>query len=137
MAVQNVQEFRTVIYDIIARIIRQADEQTRTAAMAIENLNVRIQELETANTQLMAELQVSVSNAQATQVTEMLAELSRLSTELTESFNPTPSADALIVAVQDSPNIQTPEAISSVVQVGTSEVTPDAAIEEAMRAMIL
>jgi hypothetical protein len=88
--------------------------------------------------QLQAALSASqdaASKALASQAADQASALDSLSSELQATFNPTPVADAVAVAVEESPVIETPAIVEAAQTLEEPVATEVAVVEAAVEAI--
>ena len=130
----NLAAFKAFVTELISNIIAKCDAQARKDAEAIATISAKAEELSKALEAANAAVEEAKAAALATAAAQA-AELDALTTELQNTFNPTPVADALAVAVEASPEVETPAPIDGGITIGTSEPTRDEVIEASLDAI--
>lgn len=132
------EEFRESMFTLIRIVIQKGDANGSKDKATIDKLSA---DLSAANV-LISQLQAAIvakdqaqSEALAAQSSELLGYLDTLSTDLSNEFNPTSTADAVAEAVQESPEIETPVEVTEATTIGTSEETPPEVAEAAIAAI--
>jgi hypothetical protein len=130
----NLAAFRAFVTDLISDIVSKCDAQARKDAEAIATISAKAEELSKALEASNAAVEEAKAAALATATTQA-AELDALTTELQNTFNPTPVADALAVAVESSPEVETPAAFEDAVMINTADSTPVEVVEASLEAI--
>lgn len=136
LTISNFSDFKSFLLNLLKQIVESGDAKARQLQAKVEELSAEL----SAAYKTIGELEDQVKESEnaktkalAAQLAEQLAMLDALSTEIAESYNPTPVADAVINAVKDSDTMPTPEIISTVQTLDVHEPTmvevSDAAVD--------
>lgn len=134
----NLMQFKIFVITLINSIISKGDDRAAKDAATIAKLSADAAELRGTVEQLKAELassQESAAKALVNQAADQAAALDSLSTELEQTFNPTPVADAVSEAVADAPEVVTPPAVEAAATIGEAVATPPEVVAEAVEAI--
>jgi aminopeptidase N len=130
----NLAAFKAFVTELISNIIAKCDAQARKDAEAIATISAKAEELSKALEAANAAVEEAKAAALAA-ATAQAAELDALTTELQNTFNPTPVADALAVAVEASPEVETPVSLFDAVTIDTADSTPVEVVEASLDAI--
>jgi hypothetical protein len=130
----NLAAFRAFVTDLISGIVSKCDAQARKDAEAIATISAKAEELSKALEAANAAVEEAKAAALATATTQAKY-LDALTTELQNTFNPTPATDALAFAVHASPEVETPVAVEDAVMINTADSTPVEVVEASLEAI--
>ena len=130
----NLAAFKAFVTELISNIIAKCDAQARKDAETIATISAKAEELSKALEAANAAVEEAKAAALAS-ATAQAAELDALTTELQSTFNPTPVADAVAVAVEASPEVETPVAVGDAVTIDTADSTPVEVVEASLEAI--
>jgi hypothetical protein len=130
----NLAAFKAFVTELISNIIAKCDAQARKDAETIATISAKAEELSKALEVANAAVEEAKAAALAT-ATRQAKYLDVLTTELQQTFNPTPVADALAVAVEASPEVETPVAVGDAVTIDTADSTPVEVVEASLEAI--
>lgn len=130
----NLSAFRSFILDLISGIISKTDAQARKDAETIATISAKSAELSKALDAALADTEAAKAEALVAAVAQA-AELDELTTELQSTFNPTPVADAVAVAVEASPDVETPAPVGDATTINTADPTPSEVIDASLEAL--
>jgi hypothetical protein len=134
----NLSQFKIFVISLIRSIIAKGDERAAADAATIAKVSADAAELSATVEQLkvaLAESQDSGAKALVNQAADQAAGLDSLTTELQETFNPTPVADAVAETVQQSPEVTTPPEVTAADTIGEAEPTAITVVEAAIGAI--
>lgn len=134
----NLSQFKIFVISLIQAIIAKGDDRAAADAVTIAKLSADAAELSATVEQLkvaIAASQDSAAKALANQAADQASALDSLSTELEQTFNPTPVADAVSEAVESAPEVKTPEAVENAETIGEAVPTEPAVVESAVAAI--
>jgi hypothetical protein len=123
----NLSQFKTFVIALITGIIAKGDGRAAKDAATIAQLSADANTLRGTVKELEAALVASedaAAKALVAKASEQAIALDTLSTELEETFNPTPVADAVAEAVTESPEVATPPVVESSDVIGEAVPTP-------------
>lgn len=129
----NLMQFKTFVITLINSIITKGDDRAAKDAATIAQLSADANELRGTVKELQAKLadsQDTGAKALVNLAADQAVALDTLSTELEETFNPTPTADAVAEVVKESPEVVTPPAVEAAETIGEAvETAPEVAVE--------
>ena len=134
----SLMQFKIFVITLINSIISKGDDRAAKDAATIAKLSADANELRGTVKELQAALAASedaAAKALANQAADQAVALDALSTELEETFNPTPVADAVAEVVKDAPEVVTPPVVEAAETIGEAVVTPPAVAEAAVEAI--
>ena len=130
----NLAAFKAFVIELIGSIIAKCDAQARKDAETIATISAKAEELSKALEAANAAVEEAKVAALAA-ATAQAAELDALTTELQNTFNPTPVADAVATAVEESPRVDTPALLEEVTTIDTAEPTQSEVTEASLEAI--
>lgn len=119
----NLMQFKTFVITLITSIITKGDDRAAKDAATIAKLSADANELRGTVKELQAALATSqdtAAKALVNQAADQAVALDALSTELEETFNPSPTADAVAEVVKESPEVVTPPVVEAAETIGDS-----------------
>jgi hypothetical protein len=138
MAITSLTEFKKFVVDLLTEIVRRGDSKAAELKEQVDKLsndltiaNDTIQQLQAA---MLAKDEAAIA-ALAAQSAEEIAALDAFSTEVAANFYPTPTADAVSLAVEASPVVETPVEVTEATTLETAEPTPEEVTASAIEAI--
>lgn len=131
----NISQFKLFVTNLFKSLISKCDAQAKADAATIAQLSADISTLTGTVKDLESALATSKDEAAKAIVSQVMAQadaLNELSSELEATFNPSPVADAVADAVQESPEVVTPVEVINAETIGepvaTATEVSDAAV---------
>ena len=121
---EQLLNFKKIVTDIIRKIVDRADANATAAANTITELTAKL-----------AAAQALIDQQGNEQLTLAFADLTNFAGELSANFNPTPTADALAVAIEEAPEVATPDSVRDSAEIDTAELTPVEVVNDAIAAI--
>lgn len=134
----NLMQFKTFVITLITSIITKGDDRAAKDAATIAKLSADANELRGTVKELQSALATSQdtgAKALVNLAADQAVALDALSTELEETFNPTPTADAVAEVVKESPEVATPPLVQGVLTINSATPTPPVVTEAAVAAI--
>lgn len=122
--VEQMLNFKKLATSIIRKIVDRADANATTAAKTIGELTAKC-----------AAAQALVAQQGNEKLTLVFADLTTFAGELAADFNPTPAADALAGAIEEAPEVVTPDSIHGSSEIDTAEPTPAKVVDDSISAI--
>jgi hypothetical protein len=128
----NLAQFKTFVISLINSIISKGDDRAAKDAATIAKISADAAALAAT----VAELKAALAASQDAGTAALAAKTSdALTTELQNTFNPTPVADAVAEVVAEAPEVETPDVVAKAPEVGTVTPTPTVVVEAAVEAI--
>ena len=131
----NISQFKEFVLNLFTGLIAKCDAQAKAYATTIAQMSAdadalaaKVKELESA----LVASQDEAAKAIASQAMAQADALNQLSSELEATFNPSPVADAVAEAVQESPEVVTPVEVINAETIGEPVETPTAVSDAAV-----
>jgi hypothetical protein len=138
MAITSLTEFKKFVVDLLTEIVRRGDSKAVELKAQVDKLSSDLTIANETNQQLQAALiakDEAAIAALAAQSAEEIAALDAFSTEVAANFYPTPTADAVSLAVEASPVVETPVEVTEATTLETAEPTPEEVTASAIEAI--